>query len=88
MCYVNVFEYLCISVFYICYTGMSYLIYLNPILFKNIAHVLSFKHFVFVYLQDVQGVRMICARFAQHVCRIAPNLKWWVAGSILDHNKH
>ena len=42
--------YLCICVFvYLCishwYTGMSYLIYLNPVLFKNIAHVGSFKHF-------------------------------------------
>ena len=30
---------------------MSYLISLNPMLFKNIAHVGSFKHFVFVYLR-------------------------------------
>ena len=29
-------------------------------LFTNIAHVWSFKHFVFVYLQDVQGVRKMC----------------------------
>ena len=43
--------YLCICVFYIWYTGMSYLISLNPMLFKNIAHVGSFKHFVFVYLR-------------------------------------
>ena len=33
------------------YTGMSYLISLNPMLFKNIAHVWSSKHFVFVYLR-------------------------------------
>ena len=31
--------------------GMSDLISLNPMLFKNIAHVGSFKHFVFVYLR-------------------------------------
>ena len=30
---------------------MSYLISLNPMLFKNMAHVGSFKHFVFVYLR-------------------------------------
>ena len=30
---------------------MSYSISLNPMLFKNIAHVGSFKHFVFVYLR-------------------------------------
>ena len=30
--------------------GMSYLISLSPMLLKNIAHVGSFKHFVFVYL--------------------------------------
>ena len=29
---------------------MSYLISLNSMLLKNIAHVGSFKHFVFVYL--------------------------------------
>ena len=42
---------MCICVFYIWYTGMSYLISLNPMLLKNIAHVGSFKHFVFVYLR-------------------------------------
>ena len=31
--------------------GMSYLISFNPMLFKNIAHVGSFKHFVFVFLR-------------------------------------
>ena len=36
---------------------MSYLISLNPMVLKNIAHVWSLKHFVFVYLQDMQGVR-------------------------------
>ena len=41
---------LCICVFHIWYMGMSYLISLNPMLLKNIAHVGSFKHFVFVYL--------------------------------------
>ena len=30
---------------------MSYLISFNPMLLKNIAHVGSFKHFVFVYLR-------------------------------------
>ena len=45
------FLYLRICVFYIWYTGMSYLISLNPMLFKNIAHVGSFKHFVFLYLR-------------------------------------
>ena len=29
---------------------MSYLIYLNPVLFKNIAHVGSFQYFVFVFV--------------------------------------
>ena len=55
--------------------GMSYLKSLNPMLFKNLAHVWSFKHFVFVYLQDVckictrcvQGVRKMCARRVQGV---------------------
>ena len=36
-------------------------------LFKNIAHVWSFKHFVFVYFQDVQGVRKMWARCVQDV---------------------
>ena len=31
--------------------GISYLISLNPMIFKNIAHVGSFKHLVFVYLR-------------------------------------
>ena len=34
-----VFAYLCIFVFYIWYTRMSYLISLNPMLLKNIAHL-------------------------------------------------
>ena len=46
---------------------MSYLKSLNPMLFKNIAHVWSFKHFVFVYLQDVQDVRKMYARCVQGV---------------------
>ena len=46
-----VFVYLCICVFYIWYTGISYLISLNPMLLKNTAHVGSFKQFVFVYLR-------------------------------------
>ena len=48
--FIFVFAYLCICVFHIWYTGMSYLISLNPMLFKNIAHVGSFMHFVIVYL--------------------------------------
>ena len=47
--------------------GISYFISLNPVLFKNIAHVWSFKHFVFVYFQDVQGVRKMWARCVQDV---------------------
>ena len=31
------------------FTGMSYLISLNPLHFKNITHVGSFEHFVFLY---------------------------------------
>ena len=31
--------------------GMSYLMSLNPMLLKNIVHVGSFKHFVFLYLR-------------------------------------
>ena len=49
---------------------MSYLISLNPMLFKNIAHVWSFKHFVFLNLQDVQGVHKICARCVQDVFKM------------------
>ena len=63
---------------------MSYLISLNPMLFKNIAHFWSFKHFVFVYLQDVhgvhgvhkmcarcvQGVHKMCARCTKDVCKM------------------
>ena len=47
--------------------GMSYLIYLNLVLFKNKAHVWSFKYIVFVYFQDVQDVRKMCARCVQGV---------------------
>ena len=43
------FVYICNCVFYIWHTGISYLISLNPMLFKNIAHVGSFKYFLFVY---------------------------------------
>ena len=43
--------YLRFCVFHIGYTGLSYLISLNPMLLKNIAHVGTFKHFVFVYLR-------------------------------------
>ena len=50
-CAICAYVYLCLCVFYIWYTGMSYLISLNPMLFKNIAHVGSFKHFVFLYLR-------------------------------------
>ena len=41
-----IYVYMCICVFYIWYTGMSYLISLNPKLLKNTAHVGSFKHFI------------------------------------------
>ena len=37
--------YLCICVFHILYMGVSYLISLNPMFFKNIAYVGSSKHF-------------------------------------------
>ena len=43
---------------------------LNPTHLENIAHVWSFKHFDFVYLQDVQGVRKMCARCVQGVCKV------------------
>ena len=36
----------------------------------NIAHVWSFKHFLFVYLQDVQGVHKMCARCTKDVCKM------------------
>ena len=39
-------------------TFISYLISLNPMLFKNIAHVGSFKHFVFVYLCILKKAHM------------------------------
>ena len=32
------------------WSGMSYLISLNPLLFKNKAHIGSFEHFVFVFV--------------------------------------
>ena len=44
-----VFAYLCICLF--AYFTFEWLISLNPMLLKNIAHVGSFKHFVFVYLR-------------------------------------
>ena len=45
-----VFVYLCICVFHIWYTGMSYLISLNPMLLKNKAYVWELCICVFVYL--------------------------------------
>ena len=59
--------YVHICVFHIWYKGMSYLKSLNPMLFKNKAHVWSFKYIVFVYFQDVQDVRKMCARCVQGV---------------------
>ena len=49
---------------------MSYLKSLNPMLFKNKAHVWSFKYIVFVYFQDVQDVRKMCARCVKDVCKM------------------
>ena len=37
-----------------------------------------FKRFVFVYLQDVQGVRKMCARCVQDVCRMCARCAQYV----------
>ena len=52
-------------------------------LLKNIEHVWSFKHFVFVYLQDVcercvQDMCKMCARCAKDVCKICKKVDSFV----------
>ena len=69
---------------------MSYLISLNPMLFKNIAHVWPFNYCVFVYLQDVQGVHKMCGRCARCVQDALGQVFrfcffYWPSGGTLHH---
>ena len=93
---------------------MSYSISLNSMLFKNIAHVGSFKHFIFLYLR-ICVIVYLCILHLIHgnvifdilesnafqkysTCWVLSlslsnlknlkNLKKWLAGYVIDHDKH
>ena len=54
------------------------MISLNPMLFKNIAHVWFFKHFA----------QCTCWVLSLSLSQNLTNLKKWVCGYVIDHDKH